>query len=375
MLCYFQDQLPFGSYWGDITCSWFWCPRVSNLRISIGGPPEKPFICSMQEKLPNFSANCSRNLANQANKQRESNQPEYHSYSQSKTKKRKTLQLINQKNQVFKYNPEVQDSPTRSIVSILVASFASDNNKHRLISFTFFHHLPPSLPRDSTHPLQQNHRGSEGSKTSLSKTKSPAKRPGTFSRWSWKVWSEGTWQSNVPWTNWTQIDVCKKNMHIKSLCLSLFLSSHVSLVLAFHFIPVLLTAYIGNASKKKKCPGKASCKGFTSSSFGSTWVPRVEAEFRRPDVSSCRDVMSSCCQCTVRHLPGWSLKLFHDVPLCMLCLYTYPCVSVFVLVSLRCNSRLREIVWRGCGLTGPLKWKSIDTTCTECRYIDTYIYN
>ena len=59
---------------------------------------------------------------------------------------------------------------------------------------------------------------------------------------------------------------------------------------------------------------------------------------------------------------------------CMLCLYTYPCVSVFVLVSLRCNSRLREIVWRGCGLTGPLKWKSIDTTCTECRYIDTYIY-
>lgn len=89
MLRYFQDQLPFGSYWGDITCSWFWCPRVSNLRISIGGPPEKPFICSMQEKLPNFSANCSRNLANQANKQRESNQPEYHSSSQSKTKKEK----------------------------------------------------------------------------------------------------------------------------------------------------------------------------------------------------------------------------------------------------------------------------------------------
>ena len=105
---------------------------MSNLRISIGGPPEKPFICSMQEKLPNFSANCSRNLANQANKQRESNQPEYHSYSQSKTKKRKTLQLINQKNQVFKYNPEVQDSPTRSIVSILVASFASFNSLYIL---------------------------------------------------------------------------------------------------------------------------------------------------------------------------------------------------------------------------------------------------
>lgn len=29
MLRYFQDQLPFGSYWGDITCSWFWCPRLS----------------------------------------------------------------------------------------------------------------------------------------------------------------------------------------------------------------------------------------------------------------------------------------------------------------------------------------------------------
>lgn len=29
MLRYFQDQLPFGSHWGDITCSWFWCPRLS----------------------------------------------------------------------------------------------------------------------------------------------------------------------------------------------------------------------------------------------------------------------------------------------------------------------------------------------------------
>ena len=183
-------------------------PKIvqANLRISIGGPPEKPFICSMQEKLPNFSANCSRNLAHQANKQRESNQPEYHSYSTKQNQKRKTLQSINQKNQVFKYNPKVQDCPTRSIVSILVASFASDHSKHRLISFTF-------LPRDSTHPLQQNHRGSEGSKTSLSKTKSPAKRPGTFSRWSWKVWSEGTWQSNMLWTNW-----CFKLMFVKRTC-------------------------------------------------------------------------------------------------------------------------------------------------------------
>ena len=29
MLRYFQNQLPFGSYWGDITCSWFWRPRSS----------------------------------------------------------------------------------------------------------------------------------------------------------------------------------------------------------------------------------------------------------------------------------------------------------------------------------------------------------
>ena len=182
MLCYFQDQFAFWIILGRHHLQLILMPKSVQFANLYWRTSEKPFICSMQEKLPNFSANCSRNLANQANKQRESNQPEYHSYSQSKTKKRKTLQLINQKNQVFKYNPEVQDSPTRSIVSILVASFASDNNKHRLISFTFFHHLPPSPPSRSTHPLQQNHRGSEGSKTSLSKTKSPAKRPGTFSR-------------------------------------------------------------------------------------------------------------------------------------------------------------------------------------------------
>ena len=168
----------------------------------------------------------------------------------------------------------------------------------------------------------------------------------------------------------------EQTQHIESLCLSLFLSSHDSLVLAFHFIPVLLTAYIGNASKKKKCPGKASCKGFTSSSFGSTWVPRVEAEFRRPDVSSCRDVMSSylsMCRSSssglVPEAVPWCSMMFH----CVCCVNMFIYISLFLMVSLSCNSRLREIVWRGCGLTGPLKWKSVDTTCTECRYTCIYI--
>lgn len=127
----------------------------------------------------------------------------------------------------------------------------------------------------------------------------------------------------------------EQTQHIESLCLSLFLSSHVSLVRAFHFILVLLTAYIGNASKKK-CPGKASCKGFTSSSFGSTWVPRVEAEFRRPDVSSCRDVMSSylsMCRSSssglVPEAVPWCSMMFHN---CVCCVNMFIYIYIHILV-------------------------------------------
>lgn len=100
---------------------------------------------------------------------------------------------------------------------------------------------------------------------------------------------------------------------------------------------------------------------------GSPPVALEAPEFQESKLNSegqmCRHVVTSCphvCQCAV----------LHD---CVCCVYihirSYPC-----LVSLSCNSRLREIVWRGCGLMGPLKWKSVDTTCTECRYIDIFIY-
>ena len=198
-------------------------------------------------------------------------------------------------------------------MSILVASFASDNNKHRLISFTFFDHLPPSRATRHTHRSKIT----VAPKGRRRRCPKPNLRPrdlelflGDHGRYGRKVHDNLTCREQIE----------HKLMFVKRTCIlkvSVCLCFSLLMFLWYwHFISFQVCLPLTLATRLKKRNALARHRA-----RGSPPVALEAPEFQESKLNSegqmCCHVVMSCphiCQCAVRHLPGWSLKLFHDVP-------------------------------------------------------------